>query len=121
MRENRFKLVEEQGFQLRRLIVSKDPWSDLPCGRLKCTACRHPDYMPKPGSCRGRSVVYTSYCVSCQEQDKTVHYIGESARSTYERGLEHLGDVASLSKTNHMRDHLQDAHLNEDRIPEETF
>ena len=101
--------------------MSKDPWSELPCGRIKCTACRNPDAKPKSGPCRTRSVVYQSYCVPCQELGETVQYIGESARSTFERGLEHLGDVSCPSKTSHMRDHLTEAHQGEDRIPEETF
>ena len=32
-----------------------------------------------------------------------------------------MGDVASLTKTSHMRDHLEEANPGEHRVPEETF
>ena len=119
--QKKFKLIEEQGVQLRRLLIKKDPWSEMPCGRHMCTACRNLESKPKPGSCRTRSVVYSSYCIPCKQEGAKTHYIGESARSTYERGLEHLGDATSSTQRSHMRDHLEEAHPGEDRTPESTF
>ena len=37
-------------------------------------------------------------------------YIGESAKSAYERGKEHLGDRRTLSLRSHMLKHTVDVH-----------
>jgi hypothetical protein len=41
-------------------------------------------------------------------------YIGETARSTYERGFEHLSDVLNLSLRSHMLRHYVDSHMGEE-------
>ena len=41
-------------------------------------------------------------------------YIGETARSGYERGLEHLRDYAEFKKESHMLKHYLDKHELED-------
>ena len=49
-----------------------------------------------------------------QEQIKLYKYVGESARSLYERGFEHLMDFESLSTKSHMLKHAVDKHTDED-------
>ena len=44
---------------------------------------------------------------------KTYKYIGESSRSAYERGLEHLKDVKNLDSGSHMLKHIIRHHLKE--------
>ena len=41
-------------------------------------------------------------------------YIGETARSPFERGFEHLSDVLNLSLKSHMLRHYVDSHMGED-------
>jgi hypothetical protein len=41
-------------------------------------------------------------------------YIGETARSTFERGFEHLSDLLNLSHKSHMLRHYVEAHMGED-------
>ena len=41
-------------------------------------------------------------------------YIGETARSVYERGCEHLSDIQNLSQKSHMLRHYVESHMGED-------
>jgi hypothetical protein len=41
-------------------------------------------------------------------------YIGETCRSAYERGVEHMDDIRQLKPTSHLLKHLVDQHENED-------
>ena len=93
--------------------------------------------------CTVRNIVYETWCLSCEkaekerlekimEEEEKTHdnamdskekkvrnitlykYIGESARSGYERGLEHLRDYTELKKESHMLKHYLDKHEKED-------
>ena len=41
-------------------------------------------------------------------------YIGETSRSAYERGWEHLNDLAGLKSTSHMLKHVVSTHQDQD-------
>ena len=45
-----------------------------------------------------------------REQIKKFKYIGETSRSSYERGWEHLNDLAQLKSTSHMLKHIVGEH-----------
>ena len=53
-----------------------------------------------------------------EEQEKThkkndiklYKYVGETSRSAYERGWEHLNDLSQLKKTSHMLKHIVATH-----------
>ena len=47
-----------------------------------------------------------SICLICNEINKDVQYIGESSRSIYERGADHLRDCRSSKKKSHIRYHM---------------
>ena len=47
-------------------------------------------------------------------------YIGETARSSHERGLEHWGDAMSLNPKSHILKHFAEHHMGE-RIEEIKF
>jgi hypothetical protein len=85
--------------------------------------------------CFRRSSVYETWCITCLERDKEkaemqaggdtkllreleanirVHkYIGESNRSTFERGWEHQSDYTNLSTKSHMLKHAVEMHPEE--------
>ena len=73
-------------------------------------------------SCSKRSIVYETWCADCQKkcvetegrEGGTYKYIGESARSAYERGLNHQNDRKSLDMGSHMLKHALQCHENED-------
>ena len=78
--------------------------------------------------CRKRNILYEIRCLTCEETEKErikeacgedlekakeleskmaiPKYIGETSRSAYERGFEHLDQLASLSKKSIMLKHM---------------
>ena len=86
----------------------------------------------KKQDCRKRSLVYETWCETClrkdikevEEQDgleekqreekirkiKKHKYVGETARSAYERGMEHQDGLRKLDENNHMMKHVASYH-----------
>ena len=82
------------------------------------------------------SIIYKIKCISCEEREKdrlkelyknneelqkeklktvkTAKYIGESSRSAFEHGFEHLDKLASLNSKSLMLRHMLDKHELED-------
>ena len=88
-------------------------------------------------SCTKRNVVYKTWCNTCKVRDEEkkkkitdggkncdsvrLHlYIGETCRSAYERGFEHLDDVKQLKPSSHLLKHLLDKH-EEENFPDVDF
>ena len=69
----------------------------------------------KVGQCTQRNLTYETSCQSCTVKGKKAIYIGETARSTYERGIEHSQDYRSGKPDGHMYCHAHDAHEGEDK------
>ena len=84
--------------------------------------------------CTKRNILYEIRCLSCEDKEKTrileseidekeknekiksikiPTYVGESSRSAYERGYEHLDKLASLNSSSHMLRHMVDVHRGE--------
>ena len=80
-----------------------------------------------------KNAVYETWCATCEAKssgDEAVEhgsdshgsqreitlfkYIGETARSPYERGQENLSDVLDLSHKSHILKHFVDSHMGED-------
>ena len=76
--------------------------------------------------CTQRCVIYETWCLTCEERErkrveesvmgeeekkvkmrevKLHKYVGETSRSIYERGLEHLRDLSELKKESHILKH----------------
>ena len=102
------RLVEEAGVKLLESLCQGDPWENTPCGRGECTTC--PASWGRPGTCRVRNIIYQNICIPCKDAEKSTRYIGESARTMYERGQEHAEDAKNPSKLSHMRDHVEQCH-----------
>ena len=85
----------------RRILCKKNPFTGLPCAWEKCLSCRDEK---TAGKCRKRNITYMMTCDSCYrkegkeevtdtgvaEDQETAAYVGETYRSSYERGKEHL-------------------------------
>ena len=98
------KYSEELGSTLEDLLV-RDPWSEVGCGRVDCFPCKS-----KKGNCQKQGITYRIDCVTCKAQGKEVTYFGESARTAYDRGLDHLkaierGDISNACAKHHMESH----------------
>ena len=135
----RIKIVERGGIRLEDMLHKADPWEGKLCERPKCLPCITKVETGKYGSqsCHKRNAVYETWCVTCAVKEMTgmvdddgsegmrvsgelgremvmAKYIGETARSTYERGFEHLSDLLNLSQKSHMLRHYVEAHMGED-------
>ena len=136
----KIKMVEKVGVKLVDILHKSDPWQGMDCGRTKCLLCKTKSETEKNvrQDCTQRNIVYETWCRNCEENEiKRISeeeidekekiekkkkiilfkYIGETARSAYERGLEHLRDYEDLKADSHMLKHFLDKH--EDEIMEE--
>ena len=116
----RIKFVERAGVKVQDMLHTSNPWQGADCGREKCLLdiTKMETGKLTSQSCTRRSVVYETHCESCfqrecgeidaldmdeKEKEKQKQnikkwiYIGESARSTYERLWEHQHALEQLS------------------------
>ena len=133
----RMKVVEEAGEKLIDMLRSTNPWKGEHCGREDCWLCNTKEMTGKDKTrdCTRRSIVYETWCETClQEEIKRIEeqteegeerkkqiqdiprfkYIGETARSAYERGLEHQGALEKLQEDSHLLKHVANKHRGED-------
>ena len=94
--------------KLVETLCKGDPWEKAHCARPKCTTCAPEG--GKLGSCRTKNLVYEDICLTCRSMDRSSRYIGESNRTMYLRGLEHVTDVSNPAKVSHIRDHITAEH-----------
>ena len=119
--------MERAGDRLERLLVQTDPFEGQDCGRQDCVLCRIPENRK---SCNRRNLVYRATCTLCEDQRKAdleeaaergeeegfvsrrkvAEYIGESGRSIYRRGKEHLELWSREEETSFMMKHLVQHH-----------
>ena len=78
------KMVSRGGIAIKDLLSNKNPWSSEGCGRDNCFVCRS-----KPGRCQREGAVYTLECGECEARGIKASYFGETARSSFLRGLSH--------------------------------
>ena len=108
--KTKIKYVEEQGMTLSNTLVRKDPFPTH-CGRAQCFPCRS-----APGKCTRQGALYKIECITCKEEVEAgdrrqeTHYYGESARTLFDRGLEHLKALGRRDKESPLWDHHQEVH-----------
>ena len=105
------KIVEKSGVTLRRVLHKSNPWAGVNCGRENCLPCRSGDEK----DCTRRNILYETACLQCKEEGKEVLYVGESARSSQERGKEHQDDYNKKLEKSHMEKHAVSCHSGEKR------
>ena len=138
MTGTKIKIVERAGTKLEDILTKADPWQGADCARERCLLCSTKQKTGKnlTQDCFRRNSVYETWCITCLERDKKnvemqagedtklqkeleknirVHkYIGETNRSVFERGWEHLNDYHNLSTKSHMLKHAVEMHPQED-------
>ena len=133
----KLKIVERSGTKLVDILTKSNPWQGQDCSRRNCLLCHTKVRTDKNTSqdCSKRNIVYETTCTTCERQeielienseldDKTKNekkrkislfkYIGESSRSSYERGWEHVNDLTSLNPRSHMLKHILSHHPDQD-------
>ena len=96
------------------IVRSKNPWAPETCGQHDCMVCISKN--KKSGTtttCRLESVCYVMSCDVCQENKVSACYWGESARTGYLRGREHLDAHEKRSEESALYKHDQIHHNGE--------
>ena len=105
----------------------------MDCGRPNCLLCLTKTLTgkDKKKDCTKRNILYELKCLTCEEKIRTEiegseddeeikkeklknmkvpRYVGESSRSAYERGFEHLDKLTTMNSKSQMLRHLVDMH-----------
>ena len=110
----KIEIVEEGGAPLRHVLYPSNPWTHGPCKRQDFLICvgKVTGEEKASDNCYKRSVVYLNQFHICKSHGTVARYIGESARSSFERAKEHVSDCRSKKgkKTSHMKEHLRACH-----------
>ena len=135
----RIKIVERGGKQLVDILHKANPWAGQDCQRDGCLLCRtkKEEGLNNSQDCKKRNCVYETECLTCRDRmhaeiekkyegaskkeidemkrmARRTIYIGETNRSAYERGMEHVRDIDGLKTSSHMLRHLLHAHEEEE-------
>ena len=131
------RFVERVGERtIMDLLGRSNPWAkDWWCDRKECLPCQGRQRLardveerpvPQPGStplprparedvlaipkCTSEGIGYYLECWGCRLIGKRYQYVGESSRSMYQRGREHLREVNMGKKTHPLVDHFMEQH-----------
>ena len=100
------KVVERAGVKMSSLLPGLKGKDD--CGRDDCfihtTGGR--------GKCNKENIVYKGHCLGCEDKGMSSVYIGESSRSGYVRGKQHLEAIKDHHKhqSNAFAKHIIEKH-----------
>ena len=108
------KLVERGGKPLSK-VFSKD-FGDGRCNRVNCEPCKNSG-KKGPTLCMVKGVVYESTCDLCEKShlaDKSIphkgRYVGQTARTLYERAIEHTNALENFQSDSFMFKHWANSH-----------
>ena len=89
------------GQTLKEQICKSNPWSGKSCGHIQCFACKE----EKGGECRRKNVGYKITCSEC-----ACEYHGETSRTMFCRGKEHLRGLTQRKKESVLWEHCESVH-----------
>jgi hypothetical protein len=98
------KVVEKSGATLKHMLQKSDPCRSPTCNRINCLVCR----TEGKGKCDREGVTYEIKCNGCDSE-----YIGETARSAYTTGVEHLQALEKKNERSVLWRHCEEKHDNE--------
>ena len=105
----RIKMVERGGTTLKDILCKNNPWAAEGCGRGQdCFPCR--GEAGKCGRCQQEGIVYRITCEECKTRGICSEYIGESSRTAYLRGGEHLADLETKNTKSPLWKHCVEHH-----------
>ena len=100
------KVVEKAGVRIGTLLPGLQAKED--CERKNCMI----HMTGGRGRCNRENIVYQGHCLACRDIGKKSIYIGESSRSGYVRGKQHIEAIREPVKhqTNAFARHIMDKH-----------
>ena len=102
--KSKFKYQEVTGTSILGALNRQDPWGEH-CGRINCFNCQ-----TKTWQCTKQGIVYEITCQVCKSKEVTSSYFGESARTSFDRGLEHLMALRRMNKESPLVEHHLEEH-----------
>ena len=100
------KVVEKAGRKIGSILPGLREREN--CGREECLV----HSMGGRGNCRKEGIVYRGKCVTCSEEGIQSVYIGESGRSAFVRGQQHLKAIRNRTESNAFAKHNKESHNN---------
>ena len=100
------KIVEKTGTAIKSILHNSNPWAEGFCSRSDCYPCQTGEVK----SCYMRNLVYSNQCLDCKEKGKVSIYLGETSRSAYERGGDHIDDYRRKKEDSHILKHQMTEH-----------
>ena len=113
-RNERIKIIEDGGVQLRNFLVQKDPFPKLKCDQKKCLVCGSEKSKNLKITCNSNNVGYRLECDTCLDRGQIRIYEGESSRSARIRGAEHLADLKNQRPKSVLLKHKLNEHKDEE-------
>ena len=101
----KIKVVEKAGVAIKQLLQRSDPFKSRKCEREDCPVCREGGRGPCDRPCDRQSVTYEMKCAECGDI-----YIGETSRSAYTRGKEHMKSLAKREERSVLWKHRKEKH-----------
>ena len=97
----RIRIVEKSGMSVKRVLQRSDPFKKRTCERECCFVCRTGGRGPRDSF----GVTSEIKCQTCEQK-----YVGETARSAFTRGKEHLDGMDRDVSQSVLRRHANDCH-----------
>ena len=97
----KIKVVEKAGVAIKKLLQRSDPFNSRKCERRDFPVCRGDG----KGQCDRQSVTYDIKYAECNDI-----YIGETSRSAYTRGKEHMKSLAKKEERSALWKHCNMKH-----------
>ena len=104
----RIKMVERGGTTIKDMLSCSNPWAKEGCDREDCFPCLNEK--GKGGNCQQESVCYTITCLECEMGGIKAEYQGETSRTAYLRGSEHLQGLENEDEKNALWKHCCQEH-----------
>ena len=116
----RIKIIEGGGIQVRNILSTKNPFQSEKCSQKWCPLCQKSDHMvdnPQKENkipCNSNNIGYRWICATCENQNISKVYEGETARSARIRSREHLTALEKKKSDSVLYKHKVTEHPNEE-------
>ena len=104
----RIKMVERGGKTVKDILSTTNPWAKDGCSREDCLPCM--GERGRGGDCQKENICYRVVCQECELASIKAEYTGESSRTSYLRGREHLAGLAKRNEKSALWKHCVECH-----------